>query len=66
MKKLIKEFKYLPLFVAAGALTLLQWKPALTAPKFAVERDGMSEEGSLQGEGLVIWAGSGDSEKLIK
>ena len=53
-------------FVAAGALTLLQWKPALTAPKFAVERDGMGGGGSFQGEGLVIWAGSGDSEKINK
>ena len=66
MKKLIKKFKYLPFFSAAGALTLLQWKPALTAPKFAVERDGMGGGGLFQGEGLVIWAGSGDSEKLIK
>ena len=41
-------------------------KPALTAPKFAVECDGMGGEGSLQGGGLVIWAGSADSEKLIK
>ena len=46
--------------------TLLRWKPALTAPKFAVERNGMGGGGSFQGEGLVIWAGSGDSEKLIK
>ena len=41
-------------------------KPTLTAPKFAVERDGMDGRGSFQGEGLVIWAGSGDSEKINK
>ena len=54
------------MFVAAGALTLLQWTPALTAPKFAVKRDGMSGRGSFQREGLVIWAGSGNSEKINK
>ena len=34
-------------------------KPAFTAPKFAVERDGMGRGGSFQGEVLVIWVGAG-------
>ena len=68
MKKINKIIKIFPFFLlAAGALTLLHWKPALlTAPKFAGERDGMGGGGSFQGEGLVIWAGSGDSEKINK
>ena len=35
-------------------------KPAVTAPKFAVERDGMGRGGSFQGEGLVMLVGAGE------
>ena len=37
-------------------------KPARTAPKFAVERNGMGRGGSFQGERLVIWVGAGEGK----